>query len=283
MKKIKLKSKTEPSNPYEYSALWATDNPIRLLIVQGERDPADNIRCVLCQTSLEKKLKYEALSYTWGSAENKRRVWIGSKELWVTSNLDCALRYLRPKQPGKNRVLWIDAVCIDQDDTAERTSQVQQMGDIYKCSEQVIVWLGPESENTKGLLSSASRPIVSPVPTNLWAGSDFWKEEAEDQEPTGALRVTTASEYHREALASSPYWKEEQVSKKAIPGHLGGCPGVIPGQEMCKCKWTQMHIKNQYLGFAKLLARPWFLRMWVVQEIVLASKVVVQCGSSSAS
>lgn len=43
---------------------------------------------------------------------------------------------------GRTLPIWIDAVCINQTDTAEKTRQVNMMGDIYRAAKLVIVWLG---------------------------------------------------------------------------------------------------------------------------------------------
>jgi hypothetical protein len=58
-------------------------------------------------------------------------------------NLALALRYLR--QATGPRVLWIDAVCIDQLNISERNHEVKRMGKIYKLAQRVVVWLGPAS------------------------------------------------------------------------------------------------------------------------------------------
>lgn len=61
---------------------------------------------------------YEALSYVWGSTENRRSIWIDQREVNVTSNLHAALLQLR--HPVFERVIWVDAVCINQDDADEK-------------------------------------------------------------------------------------------------------------------------------------------------------------------
>ena len=59
----------------------------------------------------------------------------------ITHNLAIALRHLRHAK--KPRILWIDALCINQDDLPERSAEVLEMGSIYSNARQVIVWLGP--------------------------------------------------------------------------------------------------------------------------------------------
>jgi hypothetical protein len=93
-------------------------------------------------------LKYEALSYTWGDASKLKPIIIGaSHEFYVTSNCYDALRRLRDHD-GK-RLIWIDAICINQEDDAERTQQIGIMGEIYGCASQVLVYLGEADQNSK--------------------------------------------------------------------------------------------------------------------------------------
>ncbi|KAF2501347.1 HET-domain-containing protein [Lophium mytilinum] len=97
--------------------------------------------------------RYEALSYTWGSAENPENAYVVAAVsqavslLPVTRNLSVALRYLR--YCDKSRMLWVDAVVINQGDENERNEQVKRMANIYKSAERVIIWLGPEADNSK--------------------------------------------------------------------------------------------------------------------------------------
>jgi hypothetical protein len=99
-----------------------------------------------------RKLKYEALSYAWGEERSPTPVVVksyGSERSFieVTQNLATALIYLRHKSEA--RVLWIDALCINQEDIEERSSQVARMTDVYRLAHRVVVWLGPESEEDR--------------------------------------------------------------------------------------------------------------------------------------
>ncbi|QDS68455.1 hypothetical protein FKW77_010822 [Venturia effusa] len=92
---------------------------------------------------------YEALSYTWGDLSDTGLISVGldpAKTLSVTRNLYDALLHLRYET--KPRLLWIDAICIDQSNLEERGSQVQKMGQIYKRANRVVVWLGPEADDS---------------------------------------------------------------------------------------------------------------------------------------
>jgi hypothetical protein len=89
---------------------------------------------------------YAALSYTWGSESRPCEIMINGSKMTVTKNVYLALRDLR--YPEKDRILWIDALCINQKDDKERGEQVQQMGSIYSKAERVIIWLGEATYTT---------------------------------------------------------------------------------------------------------------------------------------
>jgi hypothetical protein len=128
--------------PYQYSPLNEEAGEIRLLTLHP--GPLNSeIYVVLHNETLTKTNTpaFEALSYTWGSMENLHDIRVGpsgNDVLSVTRNLAVALQYLRYAE--KVRVLWIDAVCIDQKNTKERGQQVERMRDIYTLADRVVVW-----------------------------------------------------------------------------------------------------------------------------------------------
>jgi hypothetical protein len=85
------------------------------------------------------------LSYAWGSQEKPQYVSIDKGYLSITTNLYMALKRLR--DCTLDRILWIDAICINQDDMEERNRQVQSMAKIYAKATRVVVWL---EESTAG-------------------------------------------------------------------------------------------------------------------------------------
>ncbi|KAK4158727.1 HET-domain-containing protein [Cladorrhinum sp. PSN259] len=103
--------------------------------------------------------RYEALSYTWGDAGVSEFAAIegaadggGVRRLGIRQNLASALRHLR--QPTDPRVLWIDAICINQDDIPERNQQVKRMMEIYTLARRVIAWLGNGDESSERALEA---------------------------------------------------------------------------------------------------------------------------------
>ncbi|KAI1660347.1 HET-domain-containing protein [Daldinia decipiens] len=91
-------------------------------------------------------LPYEALSYVWGSDKNYTPIY----RILVTRNLDIALRHLR--RDNTPRVMWIDALCINQKNEVEKSPQVSIMGEIFRLAHRVIAWLGPEENDSSGAM-----------------------------------------------------------------------------------------------------------------------------------
>ncbi|KAK3336545.1 heterokaryon incompatibility protein-domain-containing protein [Cercophora scortea] len=127
-----------------YRTLNSEAHEIRLLkLLPDESDFQSPIRCELLYRFLDDIEEYEALTYFWGDInEDPQTVDIdGGHSIVITKNLEIALRHLRrPKDP---RILWVDALCINQGDVLERNHQVTLMKDIYSRCSRDIAWLGP--------------------------------------------------------------------------------------------------------------------------------------------
>jgi hypothetical protein len=136
--------------PYAYHAL--SDGEIRLLNLQpGTFDSPISISLehrILSESSKT----YEALSYTWGTSLERNTIGCGDGKLQITVNLFDALRRLR--SPTMTRVLWIDAICINQEDLDERSNQVPLMRYIYPQASQVVVWVGEEDDMSRLAMST---------------------------------------------------------------------------------------------------------------------------------
>ncbi|KAE8441309.1 hypothetical protein EG329_005539 [Mollisiaceae sp. DMI_Dod_QoI] len=98
----------------------------------------------------EDLLKYEALSYVWGQEPHEYdHIELCGRTIKVTRNLFSALYHLR--KPIDSRVLWVDALCINQvneDDNMEKNAQVQMMGQIYANATSVLSWLRPSDDDS---------------------------------------------------------------------------------------------------------------------------------------
>ena len=102
---------------------------------------SSGLSCQLESTSFGEYPRYRALSYEWGSGHRTLPILINGVETRVGKNLWEALYHLR--DPREERVLWVDAICINQHDLAEKAIVVPRMNLIYRRAAEVIIWLGP--------------------------------------------------------------------------------------------------------------------------------------------
>lgn len=115
--------------------------------------PKLDLECHIFQAYMdthEANIPYEALSYVWGFRKPSHRLIVNGQVLYITSMLYDALRCLR--HPKEDRILWVDAICIDQSNVRERGHQVRQMSQIYTGAERVVFWLGSGNKETKCLM-----------------------------------------------------------------------------------------------------------------------------------
>jgi len=151
-----------------------TGRTIRLLTIESD-DPRAPLRCKLSETCLDTTTTtYNALSYCWGENHSPIQINCNSQPFVVTPNLHSAL--LEYRHRAIQTPLWVDAVCIDQSNVSERTSQVRMMDEIYTEAECVIVWLG-DAEATDGLALEFLKTIHA-----HWADSEDSPAMPADQE-----------------------------------------------------------------------------------------------------
>ncbi|KAH7322758.1 heterokaryon incompatibility protein-domain-containing protein [Stachybotrys elegans] len=143
---------------YQYLPLKTTDDSIRLLQLR-KGTAHDDVTCLLFETSLHGEgLPYQALSYSWRDDTEAAEAWpghtrcirINSLDHFVTESLHLALQ--RVRRLDRDIILWVDAICINQDDMREKGHQVKQMGDVYKTADEVIIWLGPSDDSIDALM-----------------------------------------------------------------------------------------------------------------------------------
>lgn len=129
---------TSQTHKYLYQPLQQGD--IRLLTLEpGASESPLLVTLRHCRLS-DAKDTYEALSYVWGDPTRDVIIHCHDSQLGVTASLETALRYVRKEHEA--RIVWIDGICINQDDHIERGHQVPLMRYIYPGARQVIIWLG---------------------------------------------------------------------------------------------------------------------------------------------
>src|SRR5207247_136756 len=103
--------------------------------------PFDLVEFRIEHISLDENPQYNALSYTWGDPKRNWPIILNGKLSFVTHNLGDALRYLQVHEVLSP--IWIDAICINQQNPKEKAEQVQQLRLIFQGAKNVIAWLGP--------------------------------------------------------------------------------------------------------------------------------------------
>ncbi|KAJ4991734.1 heterokaryon incompatibility protein [Stagonosporopsis vannaccii] len=220
---------------YQYDTL-PPNKWFRLLCIHpGQHDSP--LRCDLISTDLDAAPCYTALSYVWGDPNNIGHVTCSGIETTVTLSLLGGLRQLQDSE--RDTLVWADAICINQSDTKEKSSQVNMMGKIYDRATEVFVWLGNDPE----LMARHAFDALPPVNAAVVCGT------------------------HRTWYESDFDFKISQNEDANLPrGRISrDNTGALLNQRQLEA------IKTMY----KL---PWFTRVWVLQEVGLASKATAGWG-----
>jgi Heterokaryon incompatibility protein (HET) len=177
---------------FKYQPLDTTVDSIRLLVFNCNISSSINygpeiMHFEMINVEFSTMPKYQALSYTWGSPDITKTIAVNGALVDVRQNLYDALFNLNElPEWGAEVWLWVDAICIDQQNLQERTSQVRLMDFIYTRAQCVIIWLGlpgPEFEQFEPLWETYS--MIPPVNTlfnpealrlfEQWIfGNDYW-------------------------------------------------------------------------------------------------------------
>ncbi|KAJ9134454.1 hypothetical protein NKR23_g10094 [Pleurostoma richardsiae] len=228
----------------------------------------DPISCTGSCHYLHETPAYEALSYTWGSHCGKCKIKVNGADFEVTANLETALRYLRyppSRQDGRkdgtgssgdtwegDRRLWIDAICINQDDLRERGDQVQHMLQIFSQAWRVLAWLGEADEES----NSAMDLIVE-----INRGGGLFLSDQHD--PTLILAALTPQQTWA-ALAklwARPYWGRVWIIQE-LAASLIRTGGIwMPDYRAevgCGYRWVKLGVfQNAWDYLEKYLDHPW--------------------------
>ncbi|CVL02646.1 related to heterokaryon incompatibility protein [Fusarium mangiferae] len=212
---------------FQYNPFDLESAGFRLALL--EKGSQSQIRCRLVQVYLNDIIPYEAVSYSWESQSTPHEIMVDEKTLSITESLHDALRHLR--RPDEDRMLWIDALCIDQTNIKERGHQVNRMGEIYKKADRVIVWLGYLSGNATQLKSAIT--MLEAQVAKLPGIPRKWPRE-------------------------DPRWKSQWRQVEANFGPL------------CRDKLVD--------GLKSFMQKPWFSRVWILQEVANAKRTIVTCN-----
>ncbi|OIW28894.1 hypothetical protein CONLIGDRAFT_577459, partial [Coniochaeta ligniaria NRRL 30616] len=234
-----------PGESSIYDGPLPSDDHIRLLeILPGNSYP---LECRLHVACLPRdKHTYCALSYTWVLRSNlgrddETKLWIkvNGVPMEVSLNLAAALNRLRFSDVS--RMVWADALCINQGDLAERSHQVAKMKSIYENAFSLVIWLGPG-------------PLIPYQPTPPVHLRHQYRAFS------GVCSIVNA-------------WRERSGYAHIIPEATHSKPFSRPREERFNDK-LRSDSQNWHEIF-DLFEQRWFSRVWVIQEVALARDVIV--------
>ena len=199
-------------------------------------------------------MEYVAISYAWDRDQlsEKNCVMIDGKGIVVSAHVYQLLVEVRNqalKTPDQPRFIWIDSICINQGNTREKAHQVNLMRDVYQSAKFVFSWLGPADYYTD-VAMDALRGLTQ----HVWEAVD----------PTGRL-----SPQQMRAVLTREYdslLEEEAEPLKHLYDHRS-------------LRFDSPHWTPIGLALMSLFQRRYWTRMWIVQEVMLARKIWVLCGS----
>ncbi|KAH7228464.1 heterokaryon incompatibility protein-domain-containing protein [Fusarium redolens] len=167
---------------------------------------ADLVVCELVSFSRGRCPPYTAVSYAWGKSTTSSRLAIGGQIYEVSCTVEQVLRQLLVEDT--DTFAWVDQVCINQQDNAEKSDQVQQMKSIYSEARLVIAWLGPAADDSDMLLKH-----IEKIGEAIWA-DDHGSILAAHSNKEGLQAISRAFR----SLCEREYWKRLWIIQEFAVG-----------------------------------------------------------------
>ncbi|KAK8050970.1 hypothetical protein PG993_002355 [Apiospora rasikravindrae] len=245
------------------ASLTSTRDEIRVLLLHPADNHNDPVFCSLHHLRLGQKDEFEPLSYCWGDGGKMEDITIDAEPIGGPQSIVEALRQLRLQE--KPRRLWIDQLCINQNDTDEKTQQVGLMSRVYSEASMVHIWLGLGDRATRAALALV-RDIYNYDRETFCLGGDGCK-------CTGTRHVVSLQDLKKRS-------KNHRGSRASYEGlgdifklHLKTWPAEVR-------QWASGRKGSPNLSqvMSCLFSNPWFRRVWVIQEALCPRRAVVRCG-----
>lgn len=246
---------------YRYDNIVDSDHVIRVLTLSPGRD-ADPLHGQLETCRLDKALAYDALSYCWGTGEMDAIIDCSQGSILITETLERALKVLRLED--KTRRLWIDQICINQDNKKERSSQVRLMYEIYSLAQRTIVWLG-DDEKEHG-------PVVRQLFSDLEAtGAECRNYGFSTTTPLGALQFEELLEMEQVYCRINEEDQKMTANKNTF---------WFPTDDVLDQCGLPRRSSHTWSAFNALLRSQYFTRVWTLQEVLSSREAVVVWGTT---
>lgn len=247
--------------PFRYESL-DHDREIRLLRLGPKNDDGVTEELELKTFLLDDAPRYFCLSYVWGTPEPIMPVTCNGSVMMTTQNLYHALRTCFNR--FTDEWLWADGICINQGDHQERAQQVILMGEIYKRAAMVLAHPG---HYQYGLTEDAKEAEAEEALTR--EEGEARKDELHWASFDGSVE-TRQGENAQEAISIMSFLS--RIWESSTPF------SVKSDAEWEKYKLPDISTEDGRETWKRLISfwgQDWFCRAWVLQELVLAKKVVV--------
>lgn len=229
---------------------------------------------------------YEAISYVWGQTTSNtrgahgqtQRVMCGTQSIPISRNLSEALRYIR--YSDRSRMIWVDALCINQTDDKERGHQVTLMSKVYSTAKRVIIWLSGRTTQTRNKADFYENSAYDPYPDEEQQ-IVYESLDARGQFDFRAVSMVANTWLTERSLDASATYLVNTRDSRVHQGHLSYLAGG-ESYGLDFAGWSQGDQQSDellWMAIKDLYQCQWFWRVWIVQEAVLASCAVVKMGN----
>ena len=187
--------------------------------------------------------------------------------LQIRTNLCDALNYISEGVALPIRPLWVDAICLNQDDEDEKAHQIPQMGRIYQSASRTLIWLGNEADNSSYALT--------------WM--KIHSRYIRDGDLNTARKFKTAfTTLYVEHDHTAEAYKKFKEGQRGIPELAAEILAARPVGKWISTRYEQCRLARTTLeAIPALLSRPWFERVWTMQELYLSHSRLVICGPAT--
>ena len=200
-------------------------------------------------------LGYRAIPYTWGGSTASWLIQCNGYEWKIGWSLFSALKHIRSRH--RPQVLWADAICINQTDTSERNVQLRNVGEIFEKADEVIVWLGNGSCESRFAIEFL----------NKMDGIRYRVNDRHSENSVAKLGDSFSGPRFRGVRDGPSLWWGQRMEETL--------------EEILRTIDISLRLEDVVVAVKNLFSRPWFSRVWVRQEVGWASHAEVLCADIS--
>lgn len=212
-------------------------------------DAGNDLECDLFHAASLESVRFVALSYVWGDYHDRAAIRVSGRVVNITRSLHNALIHLR--HASAETILWVDAICIDQGNPLERSSQVEHMPQIYSAAAEVIAWLGEQASGSEQAMDYMNSYTGAP---------DESSPQDQDSTPHTQLK----------SLWSRDYWGRVWVVQELASAHRSN------GKCFIRCG----HQSVSFANFRQFLTRFLNEQLYTKDDSMLGPKHLINLSTT---